>query len=211
MINLQQIRLKSESVLTSRAVPIHPHLPLLDIPQFRGAEDIGERVVALYAMAGLANGADRAMLQDWLRSECAWKFLSAAEQEILEADRLDRRLMNELSWKQESLLVLSWCGNLIDELPWPDTEADLRSIFGSIPPEIPVQDFIRSSCTRKLDDIVQQLDIYYCLHAALNHPEIWKGAEWRQRPKIEIVLERRQALEWVCNRSVDWDEIYLDT
>lgn len=86
------------------------------------------------------------MLVDWLNSERAIDCLEPSELETLQqASHTDKQL-NELSWMQEALCVLRWCGNLVDELPRPDEECDLTSAFASIPPENHCGIF-RNSCS----------------------------------------------------------------
>ena len=56
-----------------------------------------------------------------------------------------------------------------------------------------------------------KLDFYYCLHAAVRHPEMWAS----KRKIIEFcygdILERRRALEWLVSPTTGWHDITLDT
>jgi len=212
-MDVQAIRSESEAVLTGHDVPIHPHLPLLDLDGTRSAQRVAQRVVALYCMAGLANGADPGMLRDWLVQESALSCLTASEVELLEKapSSFPNELLNELSWKQESLFVLCWSGGLASGVPWPDHECDLSSVFASIPPEVPVESFVGSFVSAPATELARTLDLYYCLHASLAHPELWDTKSGRRPVKIEVVEERRHALEWLCSCDTEWDEVTLDT
>lgn len=211
MINMESIRENTKNVLSENNIPAHPHLPLLERSNLKAPTEICERIVALYSLAGLSNGAEGALLKDWLAAENGWRYLSVVEQEILDSENLTREELNELSWKQESLYVLCWCVLIIEGLVWPSSEANLDEIFPRIPPEVPISNFVGSAELRAEQDILQMLDLYYCIHAAMMHPDLWEGAEVSSELKIEVVIERRQALEWVYLKTTQWDEISLDT
>ena len=209
MNNMEDVRIKTLSVLQKNDVPFNPNLPLLDEVSFRSADDVCKRIVSLYALAGLANGAKGDLLKEWLIDEGGWEFLSKDEQRKLERGELSQAELNELSWKQESLYTLCWCGGLVDKLAWPAYETDLTSIFPLIPPEKSIPEFFDSFSLRSSSQLIGELDLYYSLHAAMMHPELWDKKNTRL--KIEVILERRQALEWICSTSVLWNEVSLDT
>ncbi|MDJ0759925.1 MAG: DUF4272 domain-containing protein [Woeseiaceae bacterium] len=211
MINTKTIRDNTLRVLSEHNVPKHPHLPLLESCNLRTQSQICQRIVALYSLAGLANGADRRLLKDWLVAEGGWSFLSDIEQKNLTDENLSRYELNELSWKQESLYVLCWCIAIVGDLVWPSSEANLDVVFPSIPPEVSISEFVESAEIRSEESILQMLDLYYCIHAAVMHPELWEDQVVREDLIVEVILERRQALEWVCSETVQWDEVSLDT
>ena len=210
-MNTKNVRAKTISRLKENNVPMHPHLPLIDIRGLRSTEEVCEKIIALYSLAGLANGATGIQLKEWLINENAWGYLSKTEQELINNNNLKPEELNEVSWKQESLYTLCWAGGITNEIVWPKNESDLSDIFQHIPPEKTFTDFFRSFKLIPLKNLVEQLDLYYCLHASVVHPELWKDTNLRDQLKIEVILERRQALEWLCSKSIKWDEVSLDT
>ncbi|RLA51911.1 MAG: hypothetical protein DRR42_09070 [Gammaproteobacteria bacterium] len=209
MTDMQKVRNRTESLLFSEGVPLHPNLPVIENVSLRAGEDVAKKIVALYAMAGLANGADGESLREWLMEENGWNYLSTEDKLKLESVSLSQTDLNELSWKQESLYALSWSGSLIGKMIWPDSEANLESVFDLIPPEKPIKSFVRNFVLRPERELVEELDLYYCLHAAAVHPELWGRKDMKL--KMEVILERRQALEWLCSMSIEWKDIPLDT
>lgn len=205
------IRLRSHSRLASLGVPTHPKLPLLECSNPRSIGEIAKRVVALYCMAGVANGADQSMLSDWLQSEGWDDFLEQPEVELLHQRAYTDEQINQMSWMQESLYVLCWCGGLVKDLALPESECDLSGVFPSIPPEVDFQEFVESLQMRKSNVVWQELDYYYNLHASLVHPELWSGRDIHSKFILPVVLERRHALEWICAPERSWDDIPLDT
>ena len=211
MEGFSEIRQRTDALLQRRNIPRHPYLPLLEPGGIRAADEVADKIISLYCLAGLANGADAAMLLEWLTEADGLESLDAKDRDVLECANICERLMNELSWKQESLYTLCWASGLIKEIQWPKKECDLSKAFSKIPPEVPINQFRRSLTLRPSITLNETLDVYCNLHASLMHPELWNGRNPTEALKIEVVLERRQALEWVCSDSLDWDEISLDT
>lgn len=204
-------RLHTKCELEARGIPLHPHLPLRDERVTRAPRRVALQLVALYALAGLANGAEPKMLAEWLLEEGVWEFIPEAERRLFSSQAALGQALNELSWKQESLFLLCWAGKIVPSLPFPDKECDLGPVFSSIPPEVRCLDFIQSFALRNQDDVIAQLDLYYCLHAALRHPELWRGTRPGDTVAYPIVLERRRALEWLCCAETSWHDVALDT
>lgn len=211
MEDFREIRQRTEILLQQGNVPLHPHLPLLDTEGIRAAEEVADKIISLYCLAGVANGADAGMLLDWLTEAGGLASLDASDRRILEDVNLPESLLNELSWKQESLYTLCWTSGVIEEIQWPDKECDLSNAFPAIPPEVPISNFKGAIALRESRAIIEALDLYYNLHASLSHPELWNGQNPATAMKIEVVLERRQALEWVCSDVAEWNDISLDT
>lgn len=206
---MRKIRERTKTLLFSGGVPLHPNLPTIENVSSRASEDVAKKIVSLYALAGIANGADGALLREWLIEENGWSYLSTEEKVTVEKVSLTQAELNELSWKQESLYALSWSGSLVDKMTWPDSEANLEIVFDLIPPVKPIESFIRDFALRPESELVQELDLYYCLHTAAIHPELW--SQKQVKLKLEVILERRHALEWLFSESIDWEDITLDT
>ncbi len=81
-MNLDKVRSYSIEVLRQNNVPIHPHLPLIDYKSIKPARKICERIIALYSLAGIANGASQDLFKNWLIENEGWKYLSRSEQLI---------------------------------------------------------------------------------------------------------------------------------
>lgn len=210
-MNTKEIRKKTLLLMQKSNFPIHPYLPLLDIKALRAKDEICQRIIALYSLAGIANGEGADMLRDWLVEEGGWKFLSELEKAVILSQQLSSDDLNELSWKEESLYILCWAGDLVSNLPSPGELCELERIFEHIPPEKSFSEFFTSLTPRSPLEIVEVLDFHYCLHASIVHPELWENNEINKNINRGLVLERRQALEWLCSTSVDWGDISLDT
>ncbi len=164
-----------------------------------------------YCLTGMANGASGLSMSDWIKEEALELCFEAAELRELAHDAPTGYRLNELSWCQESLFAAAWALSLVEELGWPSRECDLSSVFPNMPPEVEAQQFIQKAELRRDEDLVRATDFYYCLDASLRHDELWNGEPVERRyPMVQIVSERRRALDWIMGHSL-WSDVSLDT
>jgi hypothetical protein len=211
MINYKLIRLTTTERLKEYGVPLHPNLPLVDGRFKRELTDIGKRIVGLYAMLGLAREADPDLLWNWMEENDFLDFLTEKEMNILQQEKFKESDINICSWKQESLFILGWFTNLESEIGFPDSESDLDQMFTKIPPEMSFDEMIASFSPRSEEELILELDFYYCIHAAIKQPDLWKGKNVLEKVKFAAVEERRRSLEWLVASDQNWDNVTLDT
>lgn len=207
----EEIRNQSIITLDQKGIPTNRNLPVLDNLQLRSKKDIASRLVIQYALAGLADDVSPEFIKEWLEENNLFSELNNIERDFLVVKSLNNEQINELSWKQESLWLLCWIGTLVDELSFPAEECDLSNIFPFIPPDVDCQYFISNFLVRDEREIIQAVDLYYCLHSSYRHPELWVKKDFPGPLKVEVLLERRLALEWVVDPNTAWQDISLDT
>ena len=211
-INEQEIREVSRARLAGEGVPTCDALPLFGRAVTpRSSGQVAERVVALYALVGLAHDADPGKLIRWLEGARCDKALTEEERGLFQKDRVSHDEEKKLSWLQEAIYLLMWAGSRVVELPPAQGECDLDAILPLIPPEVSVADFKRSVVIRPTPELVVEADYLYQLHWAIRHPEVWHGEVEYQKLSRDVVIERRRAIEWILNRRLAWWEISLDT
>ncbi len=205
------MRDNSINFLNENSIPVFQSLPLINSFKIRNAKDVAKRIVVLYGLGALFEGVDVDMVSSWLESEGLFEFTSKEEQSFLSGRKLTEQDINTLSWKQESLYVLCWSGGIINDLNFPSKECNLDDVFPYIPRSVEVGAFLKNFKLRSNDDIRQQLDIYYCLHHSLKHPEMWVNNSHPMGVNITIVEERRESLEWLSDSKNVLGKISLDT
>lgn len=205
------MRIKSIRTLNTLGIPAYEHLPEIEIGKAQRNEDVAKRIVILYALGVLLEGVDAKRVMKWLEEEDLTGSLSNKELDLLSGRKLTDIDKNELSWKQESLYVLCWAGGLVSDLDLPTGECDLTKIFPQIPRSVPVDSFICDYTLRESNELLQQLDIYYCIHFSLRHEELWEGRDFPKPIHPTVAVERRLALEWLSDEKQEWDCILLDT
>lgn len=210
MLSPEKIRDISIEGLPRELRSVVKGLPVIDVrptEQWKSAEDVAKRLVVLYALTGLAHDADSRKLLSWLDSESLTHDILKGERQYFSKAELTQQDIVRLSWNQEGLYTLGWCLGLVKELPYPDGEAALDELFAVIPPRVGVDAFLARSQLVRSKDILQQADRYFCYHWILRHPECWKE---NVTLNLDVVLERRRALEWVVC-PMEYDDITLDT
>ena len=211
-INAQEIREASRARLADEGVPTRDALPLFGRAVApRSSGQVADRVVALYALVGLAHDADPGKLIRWLEGARCDKALTGEERGLFQKERVSHDEEKRLSWLQEALYLLMWAGSLVGELRPAQGECDLDALLPLIPPEVSVADFRRSVAIRPPSELLVEADYLYQLHWAIRHPEVWHREEEHQKFSRDVVIERRRAIEWSLNRRLAWWDISLDT
>lgn len=210
MIDFKHIRSKTKSRLELHGIPLHPSLPFADGVLNKSSIDIAQRIVGLYVMLGLARDADPDLLWNWMESNDFLSFLSDEEMRVLQQESFTEADINSCSWKQESIFVLCWYEGFEKKIIFPTDECDLTDVLMRVPPEVSFELMLESFQPRSESELIEELDFYYCVHAAIKHPELWKDEQLLGRIKVAAVEERRRALEWLVSTN-DWDNVSLDT
>jgi hypothetical protein len=80
----------------------------LPLEEMRDAPTIALRALALFGVVGLALGAPRNDILDWLKTEKLWDELSPKELAYVSAEKPTRKQKIDATWWSERLIVLLW-------------------------------------------------------------------------------------------------------
>ncbi|MDN3516372.1 DUF4272 domain-containing protein [Aquisalimonas lutea] len=187
----------------------NPNLPLLDpIQSIRPKEELLDRILALYTCVSSAFDFPKETALSWLRQEGLYEELSPFEREYLKSNDESERAT--FAWQVEALWALTWVSGHHDSLDFSDSCADdFVYIFPRIRPEDTTRKFRNVASPRRIEDVVEMLDLSYCLDWAVMDARLRGAPEPGEVPGL-VVQERRRALEWVAGED-PWDEITLDT
>lgn len=205
---------ENSSRLRIEGLPINDNLPAIEPKIFRSAREVAIRVNILSIFLAISDDQRSiGFFKETLDEQNMMNHISNKEENILEKGKLSKQEEIDFSWNSESIYTLCWCLGLVGKMCSAKEEASLDLIFDYLPPEVNLIDFIEKAKIIDHQVIVDELIYYYHLHWALRHPENWN---WRFRHKlkkfkISVVRERRRALEWIVDNTLDWEEISLDT
>jgi hypothetical protein len=206
----------SEKVLADRQININTGMPVVAYAAettLRTLQEIAERVVVLAMTTTVAFGS--------LSGEAAMHYLvqhklqhAVTPRELAFLQNPTDELKNQETWKCECIWVLMWALQVVDELPFPDTLANLNDIPAE---KYPVGDnknpldFIEKMTTlRSKSEILDANDLYYRLDWACVDARLTKQEMTAAHPGV--VYERHYALNWLINyRNQPWDEVTCDT
>jgi hypothetical protein len=110
----------------------------------------------------------------------------------------------------ETLYAIGWTLNLVQELsPAKDVDENFGSIFPNILVGTNPDYLYREARSRPQNEIVGELDFYYCLHWLSVETKLRRVA-WPLPITQDVVRHRRFGLEWALS-SDSWELISLDT
>lgn len=203
----QQARDRSLAITAKAGISIPAHLPLLDPIRLQGRDAVIDRALCLNVILCMAHGFNRSRGRDWLSREGLLGKLSEKERAFLETGKGDTyRLKAEV----EALWALVWSLHIADELDfWADCADDLVHRMPNLHVGQSSEAFRKAAKLRSPDEILQALDLAYCLHWAVRQAHLErKAAPAGLDP--ESVEERRHALEWIAD-EIGWDDVAMDT
>jgi hypothetical protein len=212
MIDPQQVKADSERIILDAGGRICDWLPLLDDRTPRTLDAIVGRALVLNAMLQIAFKAPTNIIKDWLDNNGVSAHLSANERTLLEKDNdeLTAQETTDLYWYIEALWALLWVGNLIEDLAFDQPIQDyMASLCPALQHNEDGSKFANNMKIRSHDELFRMLDLYFRLHWWTRDGQL-NGYETGD-VRLDIIMERRKALEWVLDDSCDWDNVELST
>lgn len=207
---MRSVRKRSLETAVSLGYSVNRALPLLD-PKLhveRTIDEITRRALCLFCVVAVANNSNPLVALNWARAESLLDAFTASELSYLEAATEPAR--RTFLAQEEALWALTWATafhNDFDHSSFCDNS--LAKMFPNIRGRESSRDFMERAVIRRDDDIIEALDLAYCLHWAIVDEDL------SQRPMVHsvsayVIVERRRALEWLVSKN-EWDEISLDT
>lgn len=192
-------------------------LPLHREEDFSWMRDAGAVVARCHAIAAAIALVHRAPVQTVrgaIDEHDLEQALGARELELLgvlegeiERDEGDlQQLLVDIAWREEALLALLWVLGLVEDLP-PDEMCPKEAVYERLAPGLDPACARRDLRLRPVAEIAAMLDFYYCLHWHARNAQ-YHGDVWDFQISPSVVLERRRALEWLC-QDAPWEDVDL--
>ena len=180
--------------------------------EVRAAADVARRALALFSVVGLALGADRSQVLNWLSESQLWAELTPSELGFIDTAAPSRKQVINASWLSERLVVLLWALALIDAVPKPTQHCDTAVFQDLVPPYAPIstEEFIGSAVLRPDAELIAFADEALNLHWEARDAKINERSS--DAVDIEIIQERHHAINWIIGYDgLPWDEVTTDT
>ncbi|TMM29680.1 DUF4272 domain-containing protein [Polaribacter aestuariivivens] len=206
------IKKRNTKKLRSSGIEVIEHLPYLDNPDFREPKEIARRTLVLTALFQLHLQAPREVIKKWLDENGLLTHLNVEELEYLETEysELTEQTQTDIYWFVEAIWTFAWIGGLHNNLTLnTGVEDSLATLIPNIAKNEPAEKFISNFKLRKKIEIFEMLDKIYRAHWFARNNEL-KG-EKSEKVDLDIIMERRKALEYTCYKEFGWNEISLDT
>jgi hypothetical protein len=141
----------------------------------------------------------------FLIQEGLWDKATDVEKALFHKSPLSEEDTTVIMWRCESIWLLLWTINKIDQITLPDAEADLLQIFPYLPGFLePTQDFIETASTRSVPEILDQCDFIFRLNWAFKeNSELLTSTT---RLNAGVAHERYFAINWVSRMNERWED-----
>jgi hypothetical protein len=186
----------------------NPALPLLDEGlRIKDVRKHLDRTLCLHVVVGCSFGFPRDKAWKWIESEMIHDELTESDRNFLSGED-SLRLQKQAD--VHCLYVLVWALSFVPSLT---TDGQIPGYLVQKMPELwnlePASSFRNDAIQRSSGEILEALDLAFCLHWSLEDARI-SGAKSPSLETLPVVVRRRLALEWLASSS-EWDEIRLDT
>ncbi|WP_082560735.1 DUF4272 domain-containing protein [Caulobacter sp. Root487D2Y] len=179
----------------------------------RSPEEVARRALALFSIVGIALGAPRSDVIDWLDRTGLRTDLAPSEERFIATPTPSEREIIDAGWLSERLVVLCWALCEVGELPRPDEQCDTGSFQEILPPfaDVDTTSFIAGAKLRSDGDLIAKADEILRQHWEARNAKL-TGKMPRIPVNIGIAQERHHAINWVIGYDgLPWDEVTRDT
>jgi len=127
-----------------------------------------------------------------------------------EYSELPEQTQIDIYWFVEAIWAFAWIGGLHNNLTFnTGVEDPFASLIPNIAKNEPVKKFISNFRLRNEVEIFEMLDKFYRAHWFARNNNMTDIQS--DKVDLDIILERRKALEFTVYKEFNWDEISLDT
>ncbi|MFG1496080.1 DUF4272 domain-containing protein [Saccharospirillum sp. HFRX-1] len=207
-MDTNDLKIKSETYLTSLGIQVPSHLPKiesLDDVNPKTATQIASRLCALTYVIGMGFGAKHNDLLDDLQAYNLMDFVSPKEQQLLSQESLTEQQRINMAWQVECAQALAWCIGVVGFDHFKPCDSDLAQ---KIPFKTSPEPFIQHAERRSIDAIQEQSDLLYRMHWYVRNCRL-SGQE--SLLNESVITERRKAIDWAYGVAEDWDNVPMDT
>lgn len=211
-INPKKVKKKNTSLLKGMGIDVIEHLPYIELNEFQNDRDIARRCLVLAALLQLHFGAPNEFIESWLKENNLMEFITPNETHILDTQYSDltEQEQSDLYWTIEAVWALAWVGRKHNNLTFNTSVEDtLAGMTPSFQDNESGEGFIEGFSSRPAKEIFTKLDQFYRAHWYAKNSDL-SGSD-SPAADVDLIMERRKALEWVCNKHEEWDLISLDT
>lgn len=211
-LNPEKIKINNTKELLANGIEVIKHLPHLDLPSFRDPQQIARRAMVLVALLQLHFGAPTDVIHDWIIDNHLEGELTENEKTYLKVkfDDLPEQDQINIYWYIEAIWTFAWVGGLHHNLSLhTEVENSLAEMIPSPIKKISVSAFIENFKIRNEKEIFTTLDKFYRAHWFAKNNSL-KGIH-SDKVLLDVVIERRKALEYVCYNEGSWDDVDMST
>lgn len=178
---------------------------------FVSAEAIAKRIVILtYLNFIVDNTIPKTEVVEFLQKQDVWTDVSPSEQVLFLATSISQKEAAIIAWQVESIFLLLWCINKIEDMPIPNKECNLDLVIQQLPKYLQdTQPFISSASLRNEEEIYNMLEVLNRFYQTAK-----EFTQKKQQLPLNlnsiIIDERYHTINWVCGIYNNWDDVEED-
>src|SRR6478735_8668569 len=143
----------TEKLLETLGIRLRDELPPMeeeDNVELKTPREIAQRILVLsYLNCVAADSNLKEPIISFLKQENLWKHVSDEEKKLFDKTQLTEEEVAIAQWRGESIWMLLWIINQVDQLDLPVTEVDTHAIFERLPAFMQsTSDFINAATIR---------------------------------------------------------------
>lgn len=223
-VNPQERKQKTEAFLEENGISYNKFLGTIDSSKevtIKSKLEIFKRLIAGVFMQMHAStfgtsrfNESRIKTEKIIRDMKATYLLDDLEKQLLKK-RCPEEVANGVYWNTEALVAICWALGLVKDEDMISTEQAGRDLIDIQVKAccMPMDEMVEKSTVRDIEDILDMLDLYFRYH--------WVLTEKMYAPNnitiktgdldLDVVIERRKALEWLISDVDNWSEVRMDT
>ncbi len=181
--------------------------------EFRTAEQVAQRLLALIAVVWRANASEKLAQQGiaWAKEHGIDAFLSPLERRfVFHAQRPEPKDILDFGWRAEAMMPLVWALGGIAALPPSHRRADIWKIPLVQQARQSPAELMAGACLRPGNEVGDEENRLVDEHWHVVDAQL-RGKAVRADLDAGVVAERRYALSWMIGYGESWDEVPLDT
>lgn len=206
-------KLRSEKILRAEGVPFSAGLPVIETAAEalkRSKEEVALRALCLLFVAAKGEGLEQELAERVLEFHELRPHLTPKELAFALDNSPSQHDQFQFTWRHEAAWTLLWALGFVDQLGKPvqicDVEFGARTMAERTTPQ-----FIEDSELRPIADILDQADLIYRYHWAVENARI-KGQQAPAALDPGVTEERHYALNWLIGYDEQaWDDVTTDT
>ena len=212
-IDVQAVKKENEAIILQAGGRICDWLPSPDATSpLRDPQAIARRTLVVHAMLQIAFQAPVPFIRQWIRENGLDADLAESERLILDKsnENLTEQEQTNLFWYIEALWAFVWAQGFVAQLPFDQPVGDnLASLMPDLQRNESGTEFLRQAELRSHDELFRMLDLYYRVHWWTRDANL-RGQQTGD-VRVDIIRERRKALEWMLDTKNDWDCVEMST
>jgi hypothetical protein len=212
-IDLAAVKRESETIIRKHGGQICDWLPSPDPDtQPRSVLVIARRALILNALLQISFKAPIPIIKQWIETNGLEGDLAESERVVLAKSNavLTQQELTNLFWCIEALWAFAWAGGLTSDL---QLNSPVGKNLASLCPNLQRNEggagFVETMRLRPHKELFCKLDLYYRAHWWTRNTQL--TGQSTGDVSLDIIMERRKALEWVLDAKADWDNVELST